>query len=142
MPRKTKQTIPIAEERVALGKRKAHTGKVTVQTTVEEREEIVRGEVVVEDVEVERIRLDREVDAMPSPRVEGDTTIIPIVEEVLIVEKRLVLREEIHVRKRRSTEAVEVPVKLRKVRADIETGAEGLKTKTARRKRAQAAKTS
>jgi stress response protein YsnF len=53
-------------------------------------------------------------------RTHGDTTIIPIVEEVLVVEKRLILKEELHVRRVVSNDEVEVPITLRKQRAVVE----------------------
>lgn len=57
---------------------------------------------------------------MPVTRREGDVTIVPVLEEVLVVEKRLVLREEIHVRETLSREEVELPVSLRRQRATVE----------------------
>jgi uncharacterized protein (TIGR02271 family) len=53
------------------------------------------------EVEVERIAIDREIDTAPEIRNDGDTMIIPIVEERLVVEKRLFLLEEVHVHRRR-----------------------------------------
>ena len=53
-------------------------------------------------------------------------TIVPVLEEVLVVETQLVLKEELHIRRQRTTEAVEVPVQLRKQRAMVERlGADG-----------------
>jgi stress response protein YsnF len=46
--------------------------------------------------------------------------IIPVMEEVLIVEKQLILKEELHVRRRVIEDRVEVPVTLRKQRAVVE----------------------
>ena len=46
--------------------------------------------------------------------------IVPVLEEVLVVQKQLVLKEELHIRRRVETEAVEVPVSLRKQRAIVE----------------------
>jgi len=60
------------------------------------------------------------VETAPEIRTEGDVTIVPVLEEVLVVEKRLVLKEELHIRRRIETETVEVPVILRKQRAIIE----------------------
>ncbi|WP_276122103.1 DUF2382 domain-containing protein [Pararhizobium qamdonense] len=40
-----------------------------------------------------------DVDAMPVAQVEGKITIIPVVEEIVVVEKRLVLVEEMRIRK-------------------------------------------
>jgi stress response protein YsnF len=42
----------------------------------------------------------RIVETAPEIRTEGDVTILPVVEEVLVVEKRLVLKEELHIRRR------------------------------------------
>ena len=47
-------------------------------------------------------------------------TIIPVLEEILVVEKRLVLKEEVHVSQTTSGEDVEVPVMLRRQRAVVE----------------------
>jgi len=46
-------------------------------------------------------------------------TIVPVLEEVLIIEKRLVLKEEVHISKRTVTEEAEVTVPVRKQRAII-----------------------
>jgi stress response protein YsnF len=53
-------------------------------------------------------------------RIEGDTTIIPVVEEILVVEKRLVLVEEIRIRQVATTDEVSIPVTLRKQTATVE----------------------
>jgi stress response protein YsnF len=41
------------------------------------------------------------LDGTVSVRQEGDTLIVPLVEDVLVLEKRLVLREEVRVTKKR-----------------------------------------
>jgi stress response protein YsnF len=46
-------------------------------------------------------------------RFEGDTTIVPIVKEVVVVEKALMLVEEVHIRKRSIAEPTQIPVSLR-----------------------------
>jgi stress response protein YsnF len=43
-----------------------------------------------------------------------------VLEEILVVEKRLVLKEELHIRRRATTETAEVPVTLRKQRVVVE----------------------
>lgn len=55
-----------------------------------------------EDVEVERIPMNRFIDGPVETRQEGDLTIVPVVEEVLEVRKRLLLKEEVHIRRRRA----------------------------------------
>jgi stress response protein YsnF len=53
-------------------------------------------------------------------REEGDTLIIPVVEEELIVQKRFVLKEEIHVRRRRTKERVTKSITLAREHAVVE----------------------
>ena len=54
-----------------------------------------------EDVKVERVTVNRMLDEPVEVRQEGDTTIIPMIEEVVIVQKRLMLREEVRITRRR-----------------------------------------
>lgn len=114
------ERIALVEEEARIDKREVVTGRVRIRTRVEEAEETVRGTLDEEVVEVERVHVDRIVDAAPAVRQDGDVTIIPVMEEVLVVEKRLVLKEELHVRRRRTQESVEVPVTLRRERVEVE----------------------
>ena len=114
------EVIPLAEEELRLDKRQVTRGKVRVRTVVDIVDEIARGSLEEETVEVTRVPVDRVVDQAPEVRTEDGVTIVPILEEVLVVEKRLVLKEELHIRKKITTEEVEIPVELRKQRAIIE----------------------
>jgi uncharacterized protein (TIGR02271 family) len=114
------ELIPIVEEEVRVDKREVVTGRVRIRTIVETLEETARASLDGETVEVQRVPIDRVVDVAPQVRNEGDVTVIPVVEEVVVVEKRLVLKEELHVRRLRTTESVEIPVTLRKQRAIVE----------------------
>jgi stress response protein YsnF len=64
--------------------------------------------------------VDREVDTAPEPRYEGDTLIIPVVEEMLVTEKRLLLREEVRITRRQRTEQAEIRDVLRREIVDVE----------------------
>jgi len=116
----TEETIPLVEEEAVVGKREVTTGRVRVHTRVDVVQEPVRASLQEEAVEVTRVPIDREIDVAPEIRTEDGVTIVPVVEEVLVVEKRLVLKEELHIRRHTRTEDVEVPVELRKQRAEIE----------------------
>ncbi|MDF2689253.1 MAG: hypothetical protein K0Q80_2218 [Microvirga sp.] len=89
----------------------------TVTGTIEET---AHADLRQEDVEVTRVPVDKVVDTAPQIRTEGDVMIVPVLEEVLVVEKRLVLKEELHIRRRVSAETVELPITLRKQRAIVE----------------------
>jgi stress response protein YsnF len=114
------EVIARAEEEVRLDKRMVTTGKVRVRTIVDVETELAKATLDGETVEVTRVPIDRIVEQPPGIRVEDNVTIIPVLEEVLIVEKRLVLKEEVHIRKLATTEEVEIPVELRKQHAVIE----------------------
>ncbi len=116
----SEEVIPLVEETATVGKRQVVTGRVRVQTVTDTIEEIAQANVQRETVEVTRVPIDRMVDTAPEVRTEGDLTILPVVEEVLVLEKRLRLKEELHIRRRVETETVEVPVTLRKQRAVVE----------------------
>jgi uncharacterized protein (TIGR02271 family) len=127
------EVIPLVEERAVVGKRLVETGRVRVSTRVEQRQEMVRAELARDEVAVERVPINRPVDAVPEIRQEGEVTIVPVVEEVLVVEKRLVLVEEIHLRRRRTIEEFAQPVMLATQRAEIvrtETGGEATQKPT------------
>ncbi|MCC6457745.1 MAG: YsnF/AvaK domain-containing protein [Caldilineaceae bacterium] len=91
--------IPIVEERVQVQKRASETGRVELHKTVHEHTEVVDQPLQIEEVEIERVAVNRLVEEPVPIRHEGDTMIISLLEEVLVVEKRLVLREEVHVKK-------------------------------------------
>ena len=112
--------IPLVEERVLVDKRQVEAGRTRIRVSVAEREEQVPVELAHDEVEIERVAKNLPLDALPSVRLEGTTTIIPVVEEVVVVEKRLVLVEEIHVRRKSRTDRHEVPVTLRAEQVEID----------------------
>jgi uncharacterized protein (TIGR02271 family) len=112
--------VPLAEEQLRVEPREIDAGGVRVRTRVVEHDERIELSGTEESVEVERIPIDRVVDEMPTTRTEGDTLVVPVVEERVFVERRLVLREEIrivrHVRRLHESR----PVRLRREEAEIE----------------------
>jgi uncharacterized protein (TIGR02271 family) len=111
--------VPLVEEQLVVERRQRETGRVRIATHVRERTETVDEPVVREQVEVERVPINRVIDAAPPTREEGDYLIIPVVEEQIVVEKRLVLKEEIRVRKARVTERHREDVVLRSEDAEV-----------------------
>ena len=87
---------------------------------VRSREEEIRPRRVRDSVEIVRVPVNRQVAEPPPVRQEGDTTIFPILEEVLVIEKRLVVREELHITRRREVVAEPQRITLRREEADIE----------------------
>ncbi|MBC8077906.1 MAG: YsnF/AvaK domain-containing protein [Chloroflexales bacterium] len=89
--------VPVLEETLDVQKRTVATGVVRVHKTVREREEVIDEPLLREQVDVERVGINQVVAQAPEVRREGDVLIIPVLEEVLVVEKRLLLKEEIRI---------------------------------------------
>jgi uncharacterized protein (TIGR02271 family) len=92
--------VPLAEEELVVERRTRESGRVRISKNLREREELVQDSILREEVEVQRVPIDRVVERAPDVRYEADVLVIPVVEEVAVVQKQLVLKEELHVRKR------------------------------------------
>ncbi len=112
--------IPLVEETADITKERVITGRVTVKTVTETFEDTVDAELSREAVTVTRVAIGREVTIVPQVRTEGNVTIIPVLEEILVVEKRLVLKEEIQITRTAATDSFASNVTLRRQRAVIE----------------------
>jgi stress response protein YsnF len=88
--------------------------------TVDEREEIVTEQLMRDDLQIEHVPKNVRVSEVPQVRVEGNTTIVPVVKEVVVVEKALMLVEEIRISRHSVAEHREIPVTLRSERAHVE----------------------
>ena len=115
--------IPVIEEKAVVSKELVETARVRLVKTVKEHQEMVTLPLTEEELTVERKPVDRYVEEAPAVRQEGDTTIYPVLREVLVVEKKLLLVEEIHVRRQQRTTIVSETVTLRSesVSVDRET---------------------
>jgi uncharacterized protein (TIGR02271 family) len=116
-------TFPLIVETARIDKRAVETGRVRVSTRTETVDEVLRETLRSDMVGVSRVPINRtlaEGEMPPVVREENGVTIIPVLEEILVVEKRLVLKEEVHIRQTTSGEAVEVPVTLRRQHAVVE----------------------
>jgi uncharacterized protein (TIGR02271 family) len=112
--------VPVIEESLEVGKRVVETGRVRIRKVIREEEETLDEPLNREEVTVERVAVNRLVEKAPDARQEGEDWVIPVVEEVLVVEKRLMLREELHVRKRVVEERRPQQVTLRREEVVIE----------------------
>jgi uncharacterized protein (TIGR02271 family) len=82
----------------------------------------VEAPVMREQVVIERVPVDREVDRddPPGTREENGVLVIPVLEEVVVVERRLILREELHVLRVRDESRVVQDVPLAEERVVVE----------------------
>lgn len=92
--------LPVIDEQLQVGKREVDTGRgVRVHRHTVERNEVLDEPLRQDVVEVTRVPVGKWVDstAPPMTRQEGDTLVIPVLEEVLVVERRLCLKEEVRI---------------------------------------------
>lgn len=91
--------VPVIQEEVMFDKQIVETAKIRISKRVSQHEQLIDVPFFREQVSVERIPVNQVVEAAPQVRHEGDTMIIPVVEEQIFYQKRLVLVEELRVRK-------------------------------------------
>jgi uncharacterized protein (TIGR02271 family) len=112
--------IPVIEEQLHISKVWQETGRVQVSKTVTEEAVDYNVPVNQEEVIMERKPINQYVDTAPAAsRYEGDTLIIPVLKEVLVVEKKLMLVEELHIRKRNTEQIITGSETLRKESVEI-----------------------
>lgn len=112
--------ISLAEEQLVIGRQTVSDGVVRVATHTQSIWESAEVELGGDEVDVERVAFGTVVDAAPQVRIEGDVTIVPVLEERLVVEKRLVLVEEIRITRRKTFRTERVEADLRKQTASVE----------------------
>ncbi len=112
--------IPTHEEVLVPTTQEVEVGTVRFHKRVETVPYEALVDVTRDDVSVERVEVGRPITAVPAPRHEGNTLVIPLVEEEIIIEKRLVLREEIRVTRRQVTEQVPITDALRREVIEVE----------------------
>lgn len=113
-------TIPVIEERANVFRRKVERARVRIEKKVHEREETIQDTGYEEEVQIERIPKNELLDQPLSVRHEGDTMVIPVMEEILVVEKRLVLKEEVRVTRRKQAAREPKRVRLRREEVIVE----------------------
>ncbi|WP_134725300.1 YsnF/AvaK domain-containing protein [Paracoccus luteus] len=113
------QVIEVVAETAQVRVERRETGGVRVQLVTEAEETLIPATTRRETVEVTRHPVNRVVDAAPEPRTEGDVTILSVVEEQPVVTTRLVVTEEIRIRRVAQTSDDAVAVTLRRQRAVI-----------------------
>ena len=94
--------LPVLAEALDVQTRRVETGRVRLHKTVHTREVLVDEPLLREEVVIERVPVNRVVEGPIPVRYEGDTMILSLLEEVLVVETRLLLTEEVHLTTRRT----------------------------------------
>ena len=109
--------VPVIKEKLHISTINEVTGSVKMTKTVAEEEVPYSIELQSERLETRTIPFNTWIEEpVPAIRQEGDTTVISVTKEVLVVEKRLMLVEEIHI------------VRIKETR--LEKGSETVRTET------------
>jgi uncharacterized protein (TIGR02271 family) len=103
--------IPLLAEDLSVERRKVETGRLRVRRVTNEHVEKVDEELLREELEVERVPVGQIVETRPPVLETEDEIVIPLVEEVVV--RRFLLKEEVHIRKKRTTERHREQVVLR-----------------------------
>ena len=119
-PREPPLVLPVLAEVLDVQTRRVETGRVRIHKTVQAREVLVDEPLLREEVIIERVPVNRVVEGPIPVRYEGDTMFISLLEEVLVVETRLLLKEEVHMTTRRTETHTPARVTLRHEDVTIE----------------------
>lgn len=118
------QTLPLAHEEVEVSRRKVETGRVRVRKSVSQHEAFIDERLVDEEIHVDRRSVNQAIDGPLEPRYEGDVLVIPVLEEVLVVRKQLMLKEELLIHRHKVERPHRERVVLRSENAVVEREAE------------------
>ena len=119
-------TLELKAETLVVARRLVAGETVRVSTVTREVEHTIDEVLANERVEVERVSVGRVVETVPDIREEDGVTIIPVVEEVVVVERRLILKEEIRIVRRRIEDRHVETVALRRQEAVVTRFAAGI----------------
>jgi uncharacterized protein (TIGR02271 family) len=114
------EVLPVIEEQLEVGRRRVETGAVRVRKMVHEQTVDVPGQSITERVRTERVAIGRVVQQRPEVRQEGDTVVVPVVEERVVVHTELVLVEELRITTHREVRDQAQAVTLHREEAVVE----------------------
>jgi uncharacterized protein (TIGR02271 family) len=114
--------IPVLHEELHIGRQERETGRLRIRKVVDVRERLVEAPVRYEEVNVERVPVNAAVspDAVPLAREEDGVLIVPVLEEVLVVQKVLMLKEELRITRTQKLGRSTQQVPLRSERVEVE----------------------
>lgn len=112
-PTRDEEVLRLHAETVQVARRTRETGSVEVEVVTRLHEHAIDEALVDRTVHIEHVPIGQFVGEMPQMREDGDTLVIPVVEEVLVTERRLFLKEEVRVTRMTTTRRHQETVVLR-----------------------------
>lgn len=115
------QTIPVIEEAISISRAREQSGVAArVRVVSNEEKKRIQWTEARDEIFVEHVAINRFVNERSDPREEGDVVIVPVYEQVAVVETQLLLKEELHIVRRQREIVRQEEVVLRKERAIVE----------------------
>jgi uncharacterized protein (TIGR02271 family) len=113
--------VPVIEEHLVVTSQQIETGKVHIKKRVKEEHVSVNIPVIREGYDVQRIAGKKDLLLEHPPiRYEGENIIIPVVREVMVIEKRYEVLEEVHIIKTTSETPHQQEVTLKKETVEVQ----------------------
>jgi len=122
-PAQSPLTVPVIEEKLEIGTRTVDSGRgVRIHKTVAEHPATIDERLLKDEVEVARVPVGRMVGPgeEPAAHYEGDTLVVPVLEEVLVVERRVRIKEELHITRIRREEHHQEEIVLKAEQVSVE----------------------
>lgn len=112
--------VELAEEYLTPEKHPVLEGEVRIHKEVESVLQHLAVEAEHDEVSVEHQPVNQVVDRRRAPWQEGDTIVVPVYEEQVVVTRRLVLKEKLRIRRVRVTERQHLEEEVRRERPVVE----------------------
>jgi stress response protein YsnF len=114
------QSVPVMKESIAVGTAPREVGAVRVRIETEQCPEAVPLQRAEDRVVVERVPVHRFVDRRQEAWTDGDVWVVPVYSEVPVLERRLMLVEELRFHRQTTTSSTTETVALTRERAVVE----------------------
>ncbi|HEY0071733.1 MAG TPA: YsnF/AvaK domain-containing protein [Chloroflexia bacterium] len=115
--------VPLVDEYLEVHKQWVQSGEVIVRRSVQTSRQTIPVELQHEEVQVDRVPMNRPVayGEQTQPWWDGEVMVVPVIEEEIVVSKRLVLREEVRISKRKVSRQETVSDTIRSQQVHIDT---------------------
>ncbi|HEX8220820.1 MAG TPA: YsnF/AvaK domain-containing protein [Chloroflexia bacterium] len=115
--------VPLVDEYLEVRKEWVQSGEVIVRRSVQTSQQTIPVELLHEEVQVDRLPVNRPLaeGEQTQPWWDGEVMVVPVIEEEIVVSKRLVVREEVRISKRKVSRQEEVSDTIRSQQVHIDT---------------------
>jgi stress response protein YsnF len=91
--------ISLQSEEVIVSRHEVTGDTVRIGTVTREHDHHIDESLTHTRVDIERVPVGRLIESVPPVREEGDTTVLSVVAEVVVIERRQILKEEVRIRR-------------------------------------------